>query len=126
VKPFIMMAGILLLSNPTFAAVFTCNLQKIPPVGVTSDPSSWIRVFTFDTADVPANKTVTFKDLSLSLHSDGRRIRMKVSNSRNESVSSVSSYESEISVQVNEDAVGICLTEDVTKGAISVDPSITD
>jgi hypothetical protein len=82
----------------------------------------YVKAFTFDAAGVPAAKNVDFEDLKVSLHADGRRITMKVSNSKRGAVTGVSLDETEIYLQLEDVAIGICIREDRTKGAISPDP----
>jgi len=103
-----------------FATVFHCNLQKVPPFGVAADPSKFIREFTFDTRS-PADTMVEFAELSLNLHFEGTRILMKVANSKSHSLVSVSANETEIYLQLDDDAVGICLKKDVLKKAFPIE-----
>jgi SH3-like domain-containing protein len=109
--------SIFLLSLPASAAVFTCSIQKVPPIGFALE----FKTFTFDTADVPAEKVVNFQNLRLTLQSDGKWVEMRVSNTKREVVTAIPSYESEIYLQLDEDAVGTCATEDAAKGAIPLD-----
>lgn len=44
---------------------------------------------------------------------------MKVSDATRESVASISPRDSEITAQIEEDALGYCITKDATKNAIS-------
>ncbi|MCM0604507.1 MAG: hypothetical protein KA715_00280 [Xanthomonadaceae bacterium] len=122
-EKFCITTSLFLFSVSASATVYKCNLQKVPPLGIEVAAEKYIKVFTFDTADVPAEKEITFDRLKLSLYSDGYRIQMKISNSIHESLSSFSSRESELYMQLDSDAVGICLTDDATKDAVSIESS---
>ncbi len=78
-------------------------------MGIGVDPRQYIKEFDFDSGSDHAEKRVQFGELSVWVHRDGTRILMKVASSKNESLVSVSEKESEIYLQLNEEAVAICL-----------------
>ena len=91
------------------AAVFHCNLQKVPPMVIEVDPKQYIKEFAFDSGGDLAEKRVQFGELSVTLHREGTRILMKVVSAKNQALISVSEKEPEIYLQLNEDAVAVCL-----------------
>ncbi|HCM38928.1 MAG TPA: hypothetical protein DIS93_03070 [Bdellovibrionales bacterium] len=105
------------------AVVFTCNIQKVPAIGGHIDPSRDVKIFEFDTSDVPAGKTVEFRGFRMVLHSDGKLIKMDLSSPSHRTSASIASYDSSIYAQLDEDATGVCFTEDATKDATPVEDS---
>ena len=120
-KKLSVLSSAFLFSVSAPAAVFNCSLMKVPPIGVDVSPEQIMKSFEIDTSNVPAHKSVTFKDLKMSVHSDGKHIQVRVSNPKQEIVASISSYETEVSAQIGEDASGYCVSEDVTADAVGVD-----
>jgi hypothetical protein len=103
------MGFVTLMPVSAIAALFHCNLQKVPPMGVEVDPKQFIKEFTFDSLNEPAEKYVQFGELSLTLHREGTRILMKVASATSQSLMAVSEKETEIYLQLGEDAVAVCL-----------------
>jgi hypothetical protein len=99
------------------AAIFGCNLLKLPAIGQIIEPARDIKEFAFDTAEVPSHKAVDFRGFRLDLNSDGKRIKMELSSTDGKAEATLPSYGDELSLQLAEDATAICITSEATKGA---------
>lgn len=120
---FVVFGGII-SPDPAHAVQFVCNVQKIPPIGVPVKADQFIKDFMFDSADVPSEASVHFESLRVSLQSNGKVITMKLSDSKRESVASISSFESEVRTRIGEEAEAFCFAEDLLGGAVPVEGAL--
>lgn len=112
--------GTLLAPRPAAAGKYLCSLVKLPPIGKSMRPEDFIKSFTLDTADVPANVTTIYKGLHVSVHSDGKVTTMKLSDGKRQSVVSAAANAPEVRAHIAETAEAYCISRNVLDHAIPV------